>query len=59
MAIARVTKFRCKVCGKLTAGSLPRDGDGTARFARRHTRDGETCPGVHEHADWVDIDDTE
>ena len=56
------TRFRCVVCGKLTAGRLPRtgreQGDTTARFPRRHQCNGEPCPGNVRHAEWVDVDET-
>lgn len=56
-----MTKFRCVVCGKLTAGRLPRAGrhnvgDTTAMFPRRHNGDdGLPCPGNIELAEWVDV----
>lgn len=54
-------RFRCVVCGKETAGRLPRNpdrrheiGDGTARFPRRHKgKDGKPCPGNILEAEWV------
>jgi hypothetical protein len=54
------TRFQCRRCGKLTAGRMPRDsaatGDTSFRFPRRHSIDGEICPGVFEEADWVDTE---
>ena len=55
------TRFRCIVCGKLTAGRLPRAsrhnvGDGTLHYPRRHKRaDGKVCPGSFRYAEWVDV----
>lgn len=60
----RVTRFRCVVCGKLTAGRLPRDGrhfpgDGSERWPRRHKgANGQLCDGVWQLAEWVDVDDS-
>lgn len=39
---------------------MPRDssgrpGDGTERFPRRHSVNGDVCPGVFDDADWVDV----
>lgn len=56
-----ITRFKCVVCGKLTAGRVPReagaDGDLSARFPRRHNRPGgDVCPGVYELAEWVDVE---
>jgi len=54
-----VIKFKCVVCGKLTAGRMPRAGrhvgDTTARFPRRHKANGTQCPGVWQEAEWVSI----
>jgi hypothetical protein len=56
-----VLKFRCIICGKLTAGRKPRaawtKGDGTARFPRRHKIKGtdKPCPGNIIEATWVEI----
>lgn len=52
------TRFRCVVCGKLTAGRIPRAGrhagDTTARFPRRHKGpDGKPCGGNILEAEWV------
>lgn len=52
----RVTRFRCAVCGALTAGRVPRGGDGTLRYPRRHSRDGEPCPGNNIEAERVDVE---
>lgn len=54
-------RFRCIVCGKLTAGRVPRTawqkGDGSARFPRRHKIRGtdKPCPGNIEEAEWVEF----
>ncbi|UTU07738.1 hypothetical protein CcrC1_gp054c [Caulobacter phage C1] len=52
------TRFKCVVCGKLSAGRLPREGrhvgDGSERFPRRHKGgDGADCPGNILYAEWV------
>lgn len=55
------TRFRCPVCGKITAGRIPREhghhyGDLTVRFPRRHKgSDGKPCPGNIKEAEWVDV----
>lgn len=40
---------KCVMCGKLTAGRLPRSGshkgDGTFWYPRRHNVNGKPCPG--------------
>ena len=58
--ILKQTRFRCAVCGKLTAGRVPvsftnhRDrGDGTFRYPRRHNVNGKPCPGNIQEAVWV------
>ena len=57
----KATEFKCIVCGKLTAGRIPRDeshhaGDLTARFPRRHKdHDGIPCPGNIQEAEWVNV----
>ena len=61
MSATRITRFRCAVCGKLTAGRLPRDGrhtgDGTFWFPRRHDgADGRPCPGNIKEAELVDVE---
>lgn len=61
----RKTKFRCVICGKLTAGRLPVNssnhrerGDGTFWFPRRHKKNGRPCGGNILEAEWVDVKDT-
>jgi len=55
------TKFKCAVCGKLTAGRIGGTGRGgyrgdtSHRFPRRHKVNGKDCPGNIEEAEWVDI----
>ena len=56
------TYFRCVVCGKLTAGRLPREGrhhpgDGSVMFPRRHSTHGYPCPGNVRLATWVEVDE--
>jgi hypothetical protein len=56
-----LTRFKCVVCGKITAGRMPRDGhgspgDGTFLYPRRHKgKDGNPCAGNIEEAEWVDV----
>lgn len=57
---ASTLRFKCEVCGKLTAGRLPREGrlpgDGTFYYPRRHLgADGAVCPGVFREAEWVEV----
>jgi hypothetical protein len=54
------TQFKCVVCGKITAGRVPREGhvegDLSARFPRRHKGiDGKPCEGNIEEAEWVNV----
>lgn len=57
--IKQRTYFKCVVCGKLTAGRVPRDGwirgDRSERFPRRHNVDGEPCPGNIEFTEWISV----
>ncbi len=63
--MAVVTRFKCVVCGKLTAGRIPGYGgrcmgDTSFRYPRRHKGpDGKMCPGVRREAEWVDVMDGE
>ena len=63
------TRYKCTVCGKLTAGRLPRGpwepGDGSFMYPRRHPcPSGERdiqghripCPGIFEEPEWVDVE---
>lgn len=48
-------RFVCRVCGKRTAGRLPRasrhePGDGSFWYPRRHKVDGRPCMGSTEEA---------
>jgi len=52
-----MTKFKCIICGKLTAGRIPRGGDGTLRYPRRHKWNGRPCPGNYREAEWVKVDE--
>lgn len=54
------TRFRCVVCGKVTAGRRPRNphnhrerADGTAMFPRWHYVGGKPCEGNYSEAEWV------
>ena len=61
MSLDSVCRFRCSVCGRLTAGKVPNsDGryaaDKSERYPRMHRRPfGEPCPGVYEFAEWVEV----
>jgi len=49
------TRFKCVVCGKLTAGKVPVAGDGSQRYPRKHASEyGDPCPGCFIFADWVE-----
>lgn len=57
-----VTRFKCTVCGKLTAGKMPNPGAGwgpadtSARFPRKHRdKKGKVCKGVYRFAEWIDV----
>jgi len=57
-------RYRCRVCGKITAGRLPVNphnhrerGDGTFHFPRLHKgSDGQICDGCYEEADCVEAE---
>lgn len=49
-------KFKCPVCGKLTAGRIPKGGDGSFYYPRRHNFGASPCPGNIQEAEWVDYD---
>ncbi len=57
------TRFKCTICGKLTAGRISRDrrysGDTTARFPRRHKDNstGVMCCGNIIEAEWIEDKD--
>jgi len=59
MKMKAKTRFKCVVCGKITAGRIGREGaangDTSHRFPRRHQFNGKDCPGNIEEAKWVDI----
>lgn len=44
---------KCSVCGKQTAGRVPKGGDGTFMLPRRHKLYGRDCPGNIEEAEWI------
>lgn len=54
---------RCVECGKNTLwGRLPRNtsrdvGDGSFRYPRRHSVNGQVCPGSFAEGDWLSSDD--
>lgn len=51
-------KVQCAVCGKVTAGRLPRigkhKGDGTFFYPRRHKVNGKDCPGNIQEGIMID-----
>lgn len=57
-----MTRYKCIVCGKLTAGRIPvsltnhrEKGDLTFIYPRRHKgKDNELCPGSLQEAEWVE-----
>jgi hypothetical protein len=53
----KTTLFQCPVCGKITSGRIPKHGDLSGRFPRRHKVNGKPCPGNIEAAIWVDNPD--
>lgn len=54
-------KVKCSVCGKITAGRLPREGhytgDTTFWYPRRHKVDGVDCEGNIEEGEVIDVPD--
>lgn len=60
-----MTRFKCVICGKITAGRMPVDldnhrfrGDTTFRYPRRHKdKTGKLCIGSLQEAEWVDQED--
>lgn len=50
------TKFKCCVCGKVSSGRLPKDGDTSFRYPRRHKINGVNCKGNILEAYWIEID---
>lgn len=51
------TRFVCAVCGKVTAGRIPRGSDLTFRFPRRHKVNSKDCPGNILEAKWIEVSD--
>jgi len=52
-----ITRYKCAVCGKLTDGRLPKEGDGSFYYPRRHKGiNGQPCPGNVIEAEWVEVD---
>lgn len=56
-----MTKYKCVVCGKITAGRIPvsltnhrEKGDLTFRYPRRHKVKNELCSGSLQEAEWVE-----
>ena len=54
--VRRVTRFRCRECGKLTVGRVPSGGDGSLRYPSRHRSGGILCEGTWSEAEWVDVE---
>jgi len=52
------TRFKCVICGKLTAGRISQSegfrGDGSHRYPRKSYVNGKIYPDVIEDAEWVD-----
>lgn len=52
-----LTRWKCRGCGKLTAGRLPKGGDGSFMYPRRHDGpDGQPCDGNIDEADPVTVE---
>ena len=53
-----ITRYKCTACGKVTAGRVPKLGDGTAVYPRRHNSGiMKPCPGIYTEAIWVRVED--
>ena len=54
----KVLRFKCVICGKITAGRRTgRWADDSERYPRRHKGpDGKSCEGNYEFAEWVEVD---
>ena len=48
--------FKCRDCDKLTSGRVPKGGDGSFVFPRRHKIKGKDCPGNAKESIWVQIE---
>ena len=53
------TKYKCVVCGKLTAGR--KTFDDAERWPRRHKgKDGEPCPGnIVATEEWIEVEQSQ
>jgi cytochrome c5 len=52
-----IEMFECQACGKITVGRMPKHGDGTFYYPRKHKgEDGNTCEGVYDEAISVQMD---
>ena len=53
-----ITRFRCIMCGHLSAGRIRGRGrgDGSFRYPRRHLVDGSVCAGMLREAEWVEVE---
>lgn len=50
---SQTPRYNCSICGKPTAGRVPRGGDGTFILPRRHNGpDGQPCRGNIEEVVW-------
>lgn len=50
-----VTKFKCVICGKITAGRQPWGGS-TIIYPRRHKVGGKPCSGNIIEAEMIDVE---
>lgn len=55
MIVQNKTLFKCVICGKFTSGRMPKDGDTSFRYPRRHKINGVPCKGNIIEAEWIDI----
>ena len=46
-------RIRCKVCGWISTGRVPRGGDGSFRYPRLHRVDGQVCGGMVFEGEWL------
>ena len=52
-----IERWKCRVCGKIGLGRIPKGGDGTEILPTRHKHQGKLCPGYIEAA--IPVDDDE
>ena len=55
----KILRYKCAVCGKISGGRIPKNGDGTLVFPRKHYNQNDTsgdyCKGCYEEAEWVEV----